>query len=74
MAAQMLKQLGKWMWPPERVICVVGSGGMAGGATARVASTCGLKLLFLQSVPFRMKVDLILSADTVTGLPRTSEH
>jgi hypothetical protein len=34
------------MWPPERIVHVVGCGGVAGGATARVALTGGLKLLF----------------------------
>jgi hypothetical protein len=44
MAAQLLKRAGKWMWRPERVVRMAGSGGVAGGATVGVASTGGQKL------------------------------
>jgi hypothetical protein len=54
MIAQMLKRVGRWMWRPEHVVCVEGCGSMAGGATARVASTSRLKVLFPWSVPSRM--------------------
>jgi hypothetical protein len=54
MVAQMLMQAGKWMWRPEHLVCVVGCDGVAGGATAGVASTSGLKVLFPRSVPLRM--------------------
>jgi hypothetical protein len=46
MVAQMLKRVGKWMWRPESVVCVVDCGGVAAGTTAGVASTGGLKMLF----------------------------
>jgi hypothetical protein len=51
MFAQMLKQAGKWMWRPERVVRVVGCGSVAGGAMARVALSDRLKVLFPLSVP-----------------------
>jgi hypothetical protein len=54
MVAQMLKRVGKWMWRPESVVRVKGCGGVAGDATAGVASTGGLKLLFPRSVSLTM--------------------
>jgi hypothetical protein len=59
------------MWQPERVVRVVGTGGVTGGGVVGVALAGWLKLLFPQSVPLRMWAGLTLSADTVTGLPRT---
>jgi hypothetical protein len=36
MVAQMLKRAEKWMWRPERVVLVVGCGGVAGCSMAGV--------------------------------------
>jgi hypothetical protein len=44
MAAQMLKQTGKWMWRLKCIAHVAGCGDMAGGAMVRVASTGGMKV------------------------------
>jgi hypothetical protein len=54
MAAQMLRRTGKWMWRPEHVVRVAGTGGVAGGGTVGVASAGWLKLLFPRSIPLRM--------------------
>jgi hypothetical protein len=54
MAAQILKRAGKWMLQPECVVHVVGSCGVAGGATVRVVLTGELKLLFPWWVPLSM--------------------
>jgi hypothetical protein len=72
------------MWRPERVVFVEGCSGVAGGGMAGVGlagkgrggmvgcvAADGLKLLFLQSVPLSMWAGLTLSAETVTGFPRT---
>jgi hypothetical protein len=65
----MLKQVGKQMRRPERVVLAVGDGGVAGGATAGVASAVGLNVVFPRSVPFSMWAGLTVSVDMVAGLP-----
>jgi hypothetical protein len=51
---------------PEHVVCVAGGGAMSG-----VALTKGSKMVLPQSASFNTWAGLTLSADTVTGLPRT---
>jgi hypothetical protein len=52
--SDVLKRAGKWIWQLECIVLVVSCGGMAGAATAGVALTGVLKVLFPQLVPLRM--------------------
>jgi hypothetical protein len=69
--AQILKRRGKWMRRPECVVYVEVCDGIAVGAMVRVA-TAGALELFPPSFQLRLQAGLTLSADTVTGLLRTS--
>jgi hypothetical protein len=56
MVAQSLKRAGKRTWRPERVVRIMGGGGVACGPAAGVVSAAGLKVLVvvLQLVSFSM--------------------
>src|SRR5215468_9598474 len=69
-AAQVMKRAGRRTWRPARVVRE--AGGVSGGAAA--GGTCGggdLAVEIPRSVSLNAYAGFTLSADTVTGLPRT---